>query len=95
MKVNFDTKVKDFQGNDLKDNGKELVIKDIVCRYLYLCGDGFTADEKYEAYKLMQKILLSTDKVEIEDKESILIKKACEKFLSAGAYGQIVDLLKG
>lgn len=95
MKVDFNVKAKDFQGNILKDNGNEIVMKDMVGKYLYSCGEGFSADEKYEAYKLMQKIMASDGIIELEDKDSILIKKACEKFLSAGGYGQIVELLKG
>ena len=95
MNVNFEIEEKDFQGNALKENGKGIIMKDLVCKYLYSCGDGFSADEKYEAYKLLQKINASKGTVDIEDKESLLIKRACEKFLSAGGYGQICELLNG
>ena len=50
-------------------------------------------DEKYESYKLMTRINAADGDMDISDKESVLIKKCCNKTLTAGAFGQIFDLL--
>lgn len=95
MKVDFNKSVTDFYGKPLIDNGSVKTIKEVVCSRLYLGGDGLSSDEKYQAYKTMTKIAAADGAVDIEDKESILIKKVCESSLTVGAYGQIVDLLNG
>ena len=105
MKVNFEVAVKDFQGQPVKETIKNekdgtveekiLLMEDLIGKYLYACGDGWSADKKYEAYKLLRKINAAKGGIEIIDKESLLIKEACEKFLSSGAYGQVCELLNG
>lgn len=97
MKVNFNVSFKDYQGEDVKDpnTGKVQYLKDLICAHLFSSGENLSAEEKYEAYKLMVRISPSLNAIEIEDKESVLIKKVCEKKLTAGAYGQVVELLKG
>lgn len=78
----------------MKDEfGKVQVIKDIVCARLYSSGDEMNEDEKYESYKLMTRINAADGDMDISDKESVLIKKCCNKTLTAGAFGQIFDLL--
>lgn len=78
----------------MKDEfGKVQVIKDIVCARLYSSGDEMNEDEKYESYKLMTRINAADGDMDISDKESLLIKKCCNKTLTAGAFGQIFELL--
>lgn len=78
----------------MKDEfGKVQVIKDVVCARLYSSGDEMNEDEKYESYKLMTRINAADGDMDISDKESVLIKKCCNKTLTAGAFGQIFDLL--
>ena len=94
MKVNFNKPLKTFKGEDMKDEfGKVQIIKDIVCSWLYSSGDEMNEDEKYESYKLMTRINAADGDMDISDKESLLIKKCCNKTLTAGAFGQIFDLL--
>nr|DAL67126.1 MAG TPA: hypothetical protein [Bacteriophage sp.]DAL84139.1 MAG TPA: hypothetical protein [Caudoviricetes sp.] len=94
MKVNFNKPLKTFRGEDMKDEfGKVQVIKDIVCARLYSSGDEMNEDEKYESYKLMTRINAADGDMDISDKESLLIKKCCNKTLTAGAFGQIFELL--
>ena len=97
MKVDFNKAIKDFKGKEVKnpETNEVQTLKDVVCIRLFSAGDNLSAEEKYEAYKLMVKISPSKSAVEIEDKDSVLIKKICEKSLTAGAYGQLVELLKG
>ena len=50
-------------------------------------------DEKFEAYNLMTRINAAEGELDISDKESVLIKKCCDKTLTAGAFGQIFNIL--
>ena len=50
-------------------------------------------DDKFEAYKLMKRIEASNSDVDINDRESLLIKECCNNTLTAGAFGQIFELL--
>lgn len=94
MKVNFNKPLKTFKGEDMKDElGKVQIIKDIVCARLYSSGDDMNQDEKFEAYNLMTRINASEGEMDISDKESVLIKKCCDKTLTAGAFGQIFNIL--
>ena len=94
MKVNFNKPLKTVKGEDMKDEfGKVQIIKDIVCARLYSSGDEMNEDEKYESYKLMTRINAADGDMDISDKESLLIKKCCNKTLTAGAFGQIFELL--
>lgn len=94
MKVNFNKPLKTFKGEDMKDEfGKVQIIKDIVCARLYSSGDDMNQDEKFEAYNLMTRINAAEGELDISDKESVLIKKCCDKTLTAGAFGQIFNIL--
>ena len=94
MKVNFNKNLKNFDGTDMRDNSGEVkVIKDVVCSRLYSSGDDMNEDEKYELYKLMTRINAADGEIDISHKESILIKKCCNRTLTAGAFGQIFELL--
>lgn len=96
MKKNFNKKIVDYNGTPVMENGVNIIIKDIICKYLFLGAgikDDDNGDKKYEAYKLMRKISEAKGDVDISDKESILIKQVCSLSLNAGAYGQIVELL--
>ena len=94
MKVNFNKPLKTFRGEDKKDEfGKDQIIKDIVCARLYSSGDDMNQDEKFEAYNLMTRINAAEGELDISDKESVLIKKCCDKTLTAGAFGQIFNIL--
>ena len=94
MKVNFNKPLKTFKGEDMMDEfGKVQIIKDIVCARLYSSGDDMNQDEKFEAYNLMTRINAAEGELDISDKESVLIKKCCDKTLTAGAFGQIFNIL--
>lgn len=94
MKVDFNKPLKDFRGEDMKDEfGEVQNIKDIVCARLYSSGKDMSIDDKFEAYKLMKRIEASNSDVDINDRESLLIKECCNNTLTAGAFGQIFELL--
>ncbi len=97
MKVNFNQSFKDFKGNEVKVNGKTVMISDEVGKILFNMGTSgnspMSADEKYMAYKLCNRISQTGD-VDITSEESVFILKACSESLTAGAYGQIRDLIE-
>ncbi|WP_195375347.1 hypothetical protein [Parabacteroides leei] len=107
MKVNFNKVLKDYKGDEvyknvevIKDGKKEVekqpqLIKDFVCQSLYTCGEGLTQEEKYLSYTLTLRIIPSVEDIEISSEEGTLIKKVCDKYLTAGAYGQVVELIEG
>lgn len=98
MKVDFNNKiVKDYNGKEAElPNKEKQTIKDLVCKCLYIGGEGLSADEKYNAYKLSKKIRDSECPVDLKSEDVTLIKRVCDKCISgAGGYGQIVELLEG
>lgn len=88
MKVNFNQSFKDYKGEETKQ-----IIKETVCKCLYAAGEGFSADEKFKAYKLNLLIIPAAAEVEISTEDAALIKRICERSLSAGGYGQIAELI--
>lgn len=90
MKVNFNQSFKNYKGEK-----SEQVIKDTVCQCLYNAGEGFTPEEKYKAYLLVTRISAAKKEVDLMAEDITLIKRICEKPLTAGGYGQIVELMEG
>lgn len=93
MVYNFNTVLKDLQGNPIIQNDKLVIFKDVICPILFSAGEGFTPEEKYNAYKIMLK-MEKGENVELNSEDVTLIKKIIGPQLSAGAYGQLVDLLE-
>lgn len=93
MKVNFNQSFKDYKGESLGVN-----ISDEVGKILFnLSTSGqipLSADEKYMAYKLCNRIT-SLEEVELTNEEAAFIVKVCGENFKAGAYGQIVDIMEG
>lgn len=94
MKVNFNKKFKDFIGNDTNE-----VIANKVAEALYSAGAipelPIKREDKFRAYKLCQKIINGNGIIEIESEDATLIKELCSNFLTAGAYGQVHELIEG
>jgi hypothetical protein len=93
MKLNFNKRFLDAKGKETTE-----VVSEVLRQILYTVGANekitLNPDEKYSAYKLMQR-LAPDEEVEITIEEAGFLKKICGIFLMAGAYGQIVDLLEG
>lgn len=79
-----------------------VMIADVLSQNLYN-GEGIerTGDaekdnrNKFKAYKLCHRIFSATGPIELTLEESVLIKQVSASSLTAGAYGQIVELLGG
>lgn len=95
MNVNFNTKIKSYNGQPLKQNGAEVDFRTIVCQMLYTAGEKYNAEEKYKAYKIMQRIESNPEHVEVGSDDAVLIKRIVGDTLTAGAYGQLADILDG
>lgn len=92
MKVKFNQPFKDFKGNDIS-----AIMSDELCKVLFnLCTSNkapISSDEKYMAYKLCVRIH-NNDEVELTCEEATFLLRICGETLTAGAYGQIRDLIE-
>lgn len=97
MKVNFNQPFKDFKGNEVNVNGRNVLISDEIGKILFNLGmtgnTPLNADEKYMSYKLCNRINTSGI-VELTADECAFIVKVCGESLTAGAYGQVRDLIE-
>lgn len=94
MKIDLNKKFKDFKGQETKE-----VIADKVAEALYSAGAipewSIKREDKFRAYKLCQQIINNKGVIEVESEDATLIKDVCANFLTAGAYGQIHELIEG
>lgn len=93
MKVNLNKRFKDFRGEETNE-----IIADKVAEALYSAGAipewAIKREDKFRAYKLCQQIINSRGVIEIESEDATLIKEVCANFLTAGAYGQVHELIE-
>lgn len=79
-----------------------VIIADVLSQNLY-SGEGIEKtgnaekdnENKFKAYKLCHRIFSASGPIDLSPEESILIKQVSAATLTAGAYGQIVELLEG
>ena len=98
MNVNLNRPFLDATKKAVKDSeGKEVLVSERICVMLYNLsnrgGKPATADEKYKAYRLMCRIQDNPEAVQVDAAEAGLIRELCAEQLSAGAYGQVAELL--
>lgn len=97
MKVNFNQSFKDFKQQVLMELGRPVMFSDQVCKTLFNLGTSsqfpVSSDDKYLAYKLCRRISEADGEVEISTEEGAFILKACADTLTAGAYGQLRELI--
>lgn len=96
MKINFNNPFKDFRGQVVLANGKPVMMADEVGRTLYNAGASkqLTAEEKYDAYKICTRIATTDGEVDITAEDGALIIRLCADNMTAGAFGQIKDLIE-
>ena len=91
MKVNFNQSFKDFKGNEIG-----VMISDEIGKVLFNLSTSnktpLSADEKYMAYKLCNKVC--SGETEVSAEEAAFILRVSGEYLTAGAYGQIRDLIE-
>lgn len=94
MKVNFNRPFRNYKGNETKE-----VIADKVAEALYSAGAlrewPIRREDKFRAYKLCTMVISGGGEVEITRKDADLIEEVCSNFMTAGAYGQVYELIEG
>lgn len=103
MKVNLNRNLLDYRGQEAIElvNGKEKkkFLRDMVAEALYAAGSNpqkaLDMTKKLKAYKMLQQVLSNRGVLEIETEDATLLKEICADFFTAGAYGQIYDLIEG
>lgn len=92
MKVNFNQSFKDFKGRAIGQT-----IADEIGKVLFNVSTSgnapLSADEKYMAYKLCNR-MGAEGEVELNAEEAAFIIRICGEYFSAGAYGQVRDLIE-
>ena len=101
MKKNLKVALRWFNGSELTEkttNDTELpiMISDVVAKALFEVSTsaGLTPEEKYQAFKISQRIMNEPRNVELDASDVVLIRKVIGPSFSAGVYGQIIDLLE-
>lgn len=98
MKINLRKEIVGADGTPMTVKDKKQYICDHVCQILWQMeeveGNAATAEQKYRAYKLMQRIAANPDEVEMESEDVTLVKNLTLKCFRAGVYGQIVDAIE-
>lgn len=94
MKVDLNKNFKDFRGVETSES-----VANKVAEALYSAGAipewKINQEDKFKAYKLCQQIINKGGKIEINTEEATLIKEVCSNFLTAGAYGQVHEIIEG
>ncbi|MBR5271804.1 MAG: hypothetical protein IKU25_00185 [Clostridia bacterium] len=93
MKVNFNQKVKDHRGKEV-----DIVISEKLSELMWYAGSSadhqFTREEKFRAYKISQKLIAHDGNIEIDVDEASFIKDMASKYLAAGVFGQVCDIIE-
>lgn len=93
MKVDFNKQFAGAKGEPLKEN-----IADTIAAYMFnlsgLNDKPVTREQKMTAYRIYRKIADNPSSVEITTEEATFIKDVCGETLTAGAYGQIEDIIE-
>ena len=92
MKINFAQPFVTFDGKKLEGTISER-LGQALFNVSTLENRSLSADEKYMSYKLCQK-MASNKEIEISAEEASFIKRISAEVLTAGAYGQVVDLIE-
>lgn len=96
MKVNFNINLVDFFGRELVlPGGGKLSLKEELLKILFSLGTkgDLSNDEKYKAYQIGRKI--SSGKQDFTAEELTFIKAQAGPGMTAGAYGQLCDVIEG
>lgn len=102
MKVNFEQNFVDcfgcpiMEGKDGTDTPKPIWRKLSLDLFNLgtLSGSPVPADKKYMAYSLSRRIAEHPGEVRLTTEEGSFLKDVCAELLSAGAYGQVVDIIE-
>lgn len=93
MRVDFDRSFIGMGGEPMKEN-----IAETIATYMFnlsqLDGKPIGREQKMTAYRIYTKMVKSPSSVDMTTEEATFIKDVCGENLTAGAYGQIEDLIE-
>lgn len=103
MKINLNKNLLDFKGREAVEivDGKKIKksLRDMVSEALYAAGvnpqKSMEMSKKLRAYKMLQQVINNRGVLDIETEDATLLKEICADFFTAGAYGQIYELIEG
>lgn len=93
MKVDFNKQFIGPKGEDLGENISERIVS-YMFNLSELEGKPMTREQKLTAYRIYRKFLQNPSSVDITTEEATFIKQVCAENLTAGAYGQIEDIIE-
>jgi hypothetical protein len=94
MKVNLNHCFVDAFGKQIEKSNIAEKLGMVLFNLSTVNGAPLGGAKKYEAYSLCHRIASNPEAVELTVEEAALLKDVCAEQLSAGAYGQIVDLIE-
>ena len=94
MKVNLKKQFVDFANPNKQQEEIWKLMSVALFNLNHIHGTELNAEQKYAAYLLCRKISEHPESVDITSEEAVMIKNVAAETLSAGAYGQIVDLIE-
>ena len=102
MKIDFNKSLLNFMGQPVikKSQGKEMPQKlcDMIAEALYSAGiasqQPMDTSKKLKAYNMLQQLIHNNGVIEAETEDMALLKEICASFFTAGAYGQIHELIE-
>lgn len=97
MKLNFNQELKNFKGEPITENGRNVIFTDICIRSLLHTSEGVTlsGEAQYKRYNLASKIYNSSKantKVELKPGEVLLIKDSVASLYKTLVTGAVYDL---
>ena len=103
MRINLNRLLLDFKGDEAIKviNGKEQMqfLRDMVSEALYAAGMnpqlGMDMSKKLRAYNMLQQIINNRGILDITTEDATLLKEICADVFTAGAFGQINELIEG
>lgn len=95
MKVNLNKCFVDCFGKNIEGKNIAEQLSLFLFNLSSLAGSPLSAENRYLAYCLCNRISSCPSTVELTTEEASFIKEVANEAFSAGAYGQIVDIIEG
>ena len=92
-KVDFGKCFLDFKGGSIDS----ATMSDELSKALFSAGSPglpIENEDKYRAYKISTKLISQDGVIDVSDDDVSFLKKFCMLAFTAGAYGQIVELIE-
>ena len=103
MRINLNRLLLDFKGDEaikvINVKEQKQFLRDMVSEALYAAGMnpqlGMDMSKKLRAYNMLQQIINNRGILDITTEDATLLKEICADVFTAGAFGQINELIEG